>query len=392
MKQQTQTSKIEWREVELRELLDYEQPQDYIVESTDYKNDFKTPVLTAGKSFILGYTNETNGIYHKLPVIIFDDFTTDSRFIDFKFKVKSSAMKMLTSKNSCINLKFVFLMMQRIKANSSSHKRYYLSVYQNKKIPLPFSNEKPDLKEQERIVDILEKAEKLKERGEKAKRLLDKYLKSIFYEMFEKNKKESVSQIKRLGEIIDKKGSIICGPFGTQLKIGEYVDTGIPVYGIDNVGVNTFLKGKPKKITLDKYKQLIYFRVKSNDVLISRTGTVGRTCIAPKNVEKAVIGPNLLKVRCQTDRILPTFLSFMLNYSEWVKNQVKLSSPGATVAVYNTTNLKKLRLIRPPLPLQQKFTKIVEFVEKMKENVKKTKDNSEELFNSLMSKAFRGEL
>ena len=84
-----------WAVCRLEDIVDYEQPTQYIVESTDYCDEYKIPVLTPGKSFILGYTNETTGIYDKLPTIIFDDFTTDSRFVDFPFKVKSSAMKIL---------------------------------------------------------------------------------------------------------------------------------------------------------------------------------------------------------------------------------------------------------------------------------------------------------
>jgi type I restriction-modification system DNA methylase subunit len=82
--------------VELGKILDYEQPTNYIVEKTDYKDEYRTPVLTAGKTFILGYTNETRGIFESpLPVIIFDDFTTATKLVDFPFKVKSSAMKIL---------------------------------------------------------------------------------------------------------------------------------------------------------------------------------------------------------------------------------------------------------------------------------------------------------
>ena len=139
-----------WDLVELEELLDYEQPTKYIVESVDYEDSFKTPVLTAGKSFILGYTNEKEGIYTNLPCIIFDDFTTDFKWVDFKFKVKSSAMKILTVKNEKVNLKFVYYMMQGIDFDASTHKRYYLSQYAKQKIPLP------PLEVQERIVEEIE--------------------------------------------------------------------------------------------------------------------------------------------------------------------------------------------------------------------------------------------
>ena len=84
-----------WAACRLEQIIGYEQPTAYIVESTTYDNSYSTPVLTAGKSFIIGYTNEETGIYSNLPCIIFDDFTTDSKLVDFPFKVKSSAMKIL---------------------------------------------------------------------------------------------------------------------------------------------------------------------------------------------------------------------------------------------------------------------------------------------------------
>ena len=82
-----------WTFCRLDQIIGYEQPTAYIVESTAYDDSYSTPVLTAGKSFIIGYTNEATGIYSNLPCIIFDDFTTDSKLVDFPFKVKSSAMK-----------------------------------------------------------------------------------------------------------------------------------------------------------------------------------------------------------------------------------------------------------------------------------------------------------
>ena len=127
-----------WKEVKLGDVLDYEQPTPYLVASTDYKNEYKTPVLTAGKSFLLGYTDETEGIFsrHKLPVIIFDDFTTATKFVDFPFKVKSSAMKILVAKGDT-NTYFIFLAMQTIKFDATRHKRYWISQYSHLKIPLP---------------------------------------------------------------------------------------------------------------------------------------------------------------------------------------------------------------------------------------------------------------
>jgi restriction endonuclease S subunit len=139
-----------WALARLEEVLDYEQPTAYIVESTNYSDDYVTPVLTAGKSFVIGYTNETNGVCVKLPVIIFDDFTTDSRYVNFQFKVKSSAMKILHSIGA--DMKYLFYCMQTIECNHTTHKRYWISDFSKKIILLP------PLAEQLRIVEIIDKS------------------------------------------------------------------------------------------------------------------------------------------------------------------------------------------------------------------------------------------
>ena len=140
-----------WEEFELGDLLDYEQPNDYIVESTEYSEDYDTPVLTAGKSFIRGYTNEKERIFpeDKLPIIIFDDFTTDIRFINFPFKIKSSAIKILHSKKGT-ELKFVYEVMNKKIKKNPSHIRHWISIVSKEKIKIP------TLKEQKAIVDVLE--------------------------------------------------------------------------------------------------------------------------------------------------------------------------------------------------------------------------------------------
>jgi type I restriction enzyme S subunit len=140
----------DWVEVEFENLLDYIQPTNYIVKDTEYKDVFKTPVLTAGKSFILGYTNETDGIFKNLPVIIFDDFTTATKYVNFEFKVKSSAMKILAPTSKKVNLKYVFYGMQVIHESADTHKRYWISVYAKKQFPLA------PLPEQRAIVSKIE--------------------------------------------------------------------------------------------------------------------------------------------------------------------------------------------------------------------------------------------
>jgi type I restriction enzyme S subunit len=130
-----------WTVKKLGDFLDYEQPTEYLVSDTEYNNFNQTPVLTAGKTFILGYTNEEHGIFKELPVIIFDDFTTAIKYVDFPFKAKSSAMKMLIPKNESVNLRFVFELMLQIKYTPGDHKRHWIGEFQQMEIMVPIKEE-----------------------------------------------------------------------------------------------------------------------------------------------------------------------------------------------------------------------------------------------------------
>ena len=145
----------------------YEQPQKYIVHSTDYLSYGKDyiPVLTANQSFILGYTLEKDGIYEKGDCIIFDDFTNENKYVDFPFKVKSSALKILQTKEGLM-LKFFYEYLQFLKFESTDHKRHYLSEVAVTDINVP------NLKEQTFVCKVFNSFDS-KLKNEEA--LLEKY-------------------------------------------------------------------------------------------------------------------------------------------------------------------------------------------------------------------------
>ena len=191
--------KSEWKEYCLEDLLSYEQPTPYIVESTEYSDTFETPVLTAGASFILGYTDETEGIYDQLPVIIFDDFTTASKYVDFPFKVKSSAMKILTANKELVLPKFIYYRMQVIKFEHSTHKRYWIQQYSKIKVKIP------SLQEQKRIVNKIEELfselDSAVETLKKTKEQLAVYRQSVLKEAFEREKDGKFLKIKDFANV-----------------------------------------------------------------------------------------------------------------------------------------------------------------------------------------------
>ncbi len=214
----------EWEVKTLEDILDYERPDNYIVTDTNYQND-GTPVLTANKSFVLGYTKEEFGIYNNLPAIIFDDFTVDSKFVDFPFKVKSSAIKILTPSKKD-DLKFIYELISQIKFNAKEHKRHYISEYQ--KLKLPF----PTIQEQQKIASCLSSLDEVIEAHYQKLELLKNHKKGLMQNLFpQENEKVPKLRFKEFkGEWEEKS-------FDQLFEIGngrdyKHLSNGeIPVYG-----------------------------------------------------------------------------------------------------------------------------------------------------------------
>ena len=141
-----------WEQYEFKEIFNYERPDEYIVSNEEYSDTYSIPVLTANKGFILGYTNEVR-IYEK-PCVIFDDFTLDSKYVDFPFMVKSSAMKILTTKDE-FDLRFAYELLNSTKIENLGHARHYISVVQ------PTLVKAPKNPEQAKISDLFKKVDSL---------------------------------------------------------------------------------------------------------------------------------------------------------------------------------------------------------------------------------------
>lgn len=180
----------------LEEFISYEQPSKYIVNSDQYDDSFEIPVLTAGKSFILGYTDETNNIFDNLPVIIFDDFTTSVQFVDFPFKVKSSAMKLLKNTEQA-DIKYCYYLLKFLQHTPENHKRQWLSATSQNIVELP------TIEKQKNIVMKLDKILEVIDNQNKQLELLDEAIKARFVEMFGDNKYEELAVEKVCTSIVD---------------------------------------------------------------------------------------------------------------------------------------------------------------------------------------------
>ena len=383
-----------WQQCCFEDVLDYEQPTKYIVKNTNYE-DKGVAVLTAGKSFILGYTKETTGIFYgdKEPVIIFDDFTTSSKLVKFPFKVKSSAMKILHARDN-INIDFIYYLMQTISYRNETHKRYWISEYAKQKLNLP------PLEEQGRIVEKIEELfsdidngiKDLKTAQAQIKQYRQSVLKSAFEGKLYKTSEWKEVDIKKI--ISREKNALKAGPFGSALKKEIYVANGYKIYGQEQViSQNPFLGNY--YINEEKYQQLISCSVKPLDILISLVGTIGKVLILPKGIEKGIINPRLIKVTLDVDQYLPAFFKLYFE-SQYLRSLFKTKAHGATMDVLNLSILKEIPFPLPTIPEQQQIVAEIEkrfaVADEMEKAVNDSLLQAEKLKQSILKQAFAGKL
>ena len=326
--------------MELGNFINYEQPTKYIVASTNYEDKFSTPVLTAGQTFILGYTNEEFGILNASknnPVIIFDDFTTSFHWVDFSFKVKSSAMKILTSViNEKINFRYIYYAMKCIDYKPVDHARQWISIYSKFQIPFP------PLAIQEKIVKILDKFTQLE--TELETELEARKAQYQFYRNQLLTFENKEVEWKTLGEI----GKVsMC----KRIMKNETTSTGdIPFYKIGTFGKipNAFIK----KEVYENYKSKYSFP-KVGTILISASGTIGRTVIydgKPAYFQDS----NIVWVDNDESIVTNQFLNQFYKIIKW-----ETDTGGVISRLYND-NIKKAKIPVPSMEEQNRIVKILD--------------------------------
>jgi len=257
----------------------------------------------------------------------------------------------------------------------------------NIKIPVP------PIQIQKEIVEILEQAERLNQRRERANEETSSVITNIFYEMFgDPTKNDKKFPVQTLKEVVaNDRHSLKRGPFGGSLKKEIFVKDGYKVYEQQHAIKNNFDLGE-YYITKEKYEDMLPFAVKEGDILVSCSGTIGKIAIAPKDVKHGIINQALLKITVDRNKILQIYLKYFL---ESVTVQRKLFGNAEGSGIKNVASMdviKKTQIPVPPILLQNKFAELVEKVEKIKEHQQKTTNEINTLFDALMQKAFNGEL
>lgn len=398
-----------WIEKELGELYSYEQPYKYIVENTDYDKKSGIPVLTAGKSFILGYTKETDGVYSNLPVIIFDDFTTECKYVDFPFKVKSSAMKFLKAKNDkSYFLPLLFAYLETLKLfEVGEHKRQWLSEYTHKIVYLP-----EDIEEQKRIAAILSKADEL---IEATQTLIDKQkkvktglmqtlltcgiddkgvIRSPKTHKFKDSELGPIPeewQCVELGKILERgKGSMQTGPFGSSLHSNEYVDEGCSVIMPQDILHNEINWIEISHITEDKKTTLKRHIVNEHDVLFARRGDLSKCAVIMSHCD-AICGTGCLLLRPNKAELNSLWLKNVYQQTK-IQDQVTSMSVGTTMLNINAKILKSLVLAFPSLNEQNRIVSVLQQQDQIIKDLENEKQKYIDIKKGLMADLLTGKV
>ena len=281
-----------------------------------------------------------------------------------------------------------------------------IGKFKSLKVPIPFKNGKPDLEKQkeiakriEEIFQKIERAEELRKRSlEKTKLIFDSALNKIF-----KNAKEDGWKWMRLGEIAkNKKFSVVDGPFGTQLQRKHYKNKGVPLIRILNIKYGlVFDSTKLVYISEEDFERLKRSAVYPGDILLAKTGaTIGKVCLFPNKYEKGLITSSCAKITLNK-QYLPLYVAYSISSQNTQREILKIST-GAT---RSTLTLSLVRSLKVPIPFKngkpdlEKQKEIAEYLDNLNNKVKQLEElqtmemeKLNKLKNSILNKAFRGEL
>jgi len=343
----------DWEARTLDSLLDYQQPTAYLVSDTKYSNTYKTPVLTAGKTFILGYTDEQHGIFREnLPVIIFDDFTTATQFVDFPFKAKSSAMKILQARNGA-NIKFAYEAIQMISYEVGAHERHWISTF------APMSILAPKLSEQQKIADCLASLDELITLEAQKLDTLKTHKKGLMQQLFpaegETLPKLRFPEFQDAGEWESKS----LDKYFDKIRNG-FVGTATPYYVADGI---PYLQGKNIKqgkidptglvhISRDFHKSQNKSQLDAADVLMVQSGHVGECAL----VSEQFSGSNChaLIVLSPCGKVDSRFFVHYF-YSPQGQARIFVITTGNTIKHILASDLRVLEITAPTFEEQQQI-------------------------------------
>jgi type I restriction enzyme S subunit len=399
------------------------------IKQNQYLRSGKYPVVDQGLDLIGGFYNDDSRIVSsEPPFIVFGDHTKIIKYIDFRFIPGADGIKVLKA-FEFFAPKLLYYFLHCIKLPDRGYARHY-QYLEKSQIPLP------PLPEQHRIVakieELFSEIDKGVEALKAARSQCAVYRQSVLKHAFEgklteawrkknghdvENRDNETVGNDSVGNgharslrnmlpegwdsvsidqfLVNNKKGMATGPFGTALKKSEHQTSGVPVLGIENIGEGIFQMPNKIFVSISKAKELKAFTVIENDIIISRSGTVGEICAVPAKMENSLISTNIIRVRLNCNVILPKYFVYMFQGGD-VRKQVFDLCKGSSRAFLNQTILKTLSFPYCPLPEQSAIVSEIEsrlsVCDKLEATIEQSLAQAESLRQSILKKAFEGKL
>ena len=349
------------------------------------------PIISQEKNLINGYWNNSNDVFEvSKAVILFGDHTKIIKYIDFDFVLGADGVKILLPKKN-LESKFFYYQLKSFSIQNLGYARHYRLLKEFKIVI-------PPLPEQKQIVKTLDLAFK---QIDQAKANIEKNIANA-KELFASKLNEVFSQRgegweeKKLEELSPHKNAIVSGPFGSNLKVSDYRDSGVPIIRLQNVGKGRFIEKDIKYIEEEKAEELKSHSFVTGDIVLAKLGIpIGKTCIIPESFSDGIILADIVRIRPDRRIVNYNFLEYFLNTSLSVSQLTKNIS-GATRPRVNLSNVRSIIVPLPPIIVQNdiviKITKLENNIITLETAYQQNLNNLEELKKSILEKAFKGEL
>lgn len=369
-----------WETKEFKKCLETDSiPSNIKIKNSDFKKQGKFPIIDQGEKYIAGYSDDKSKLYpNEGPVVIFGDHTKRVKYVDFQFCIGADGTKVLKPKKDLLNAKFLYYQLKWLPLESGGYSRHYRFLIRKKLVI-------PTLETQKKIVSILERAEKLKEKRKQASELISKLAQNVFVVMFGDPRGTSNYKTVTLKEVCKK---ITDGSHYTPKILSE----GYPFLTVANMGKGDFYYDECKRISKEDYEKLAKNDCKplKGDVLFSKDGTVGKVMETTREREEVVLS-SIAILRPNTNLIFPTFLAEYLK-TDYALSQAIDKKSGSAIRRIVLKDIKTIKIPIPPIEEQKKFVEKIKLNYSIIEKQEKSKVSLNVLFDSLMQKAFNGEL
>lgn len=346
------------------------------IKTDEYLINGKNIIVDQGQKLVAGYTDLEDGIFSKIPVIIFGDHTRVIKYIDEPFFLGADGVKVLRSKLDNANYKYLYYALKSAKIPDTGYNRHFKWL---KEVCIRY----PKPEEQEKIVSILDKVSCVIEDRRKELEKFDELIKARFVELFGDPEKNTFSwEEQTLSEHLTVLG-------GYAFKSEKFSEEGIPVLRIGNINAGFF---RPVNLVYwEDDDALNRYKMYPGDLVMSLTGTVGKddygnVCILGNDYDVYYLNQRNAKLELQ-DSINKYYLSMLLKF-ESVKKKLTGISRGVRQANISNKDILNLSVPIPPIELQNRFAEFVNQVDKLKVAVQKALEETQMLFDSLMQDYF----